>query len=339
MIEHMNPQEINVCPSLLIEGHSTYSPAALKQLFGGKKVSHILNYDSPATVESEHGRAVENAGRLSLSGAQPKFGLLLGADGQLRYARGKEQSTHILKPRPTGYQIVNHDYCAANENLTMQLASQVYGIETAANGLCFFRDGQMAYITRRFDVHEGGKYAQEDFASLMGWTKANGGSEFKYCKGSYEECADIIYKYVKSAAIDVLRFFRVVLFNFITLNDDAHLKNFSLICYGQQYRFAPAYDLINTSLQIYDPRLFALEKGLFKEGMHLSDTSQVSAREFIELGRRMKLPEKLVIQEIKRFSRRNEKADIMIARSFLSNEMKSIYLRGYHYRQTMISME
>lgn len=34
----------------------------------------------------------------------------------------------------------------------------VNGIETAANGLCFFRDGQMAYITRRFDVHPGGKY-------------------------------------------------------------------------------------------------------------------------------------------------------------------------------------
>ena len=47
----------------------------------------------------------------------------------------------------------------------MQLASQVYRIETAANGLCFYENEEAAYITRRFDIHSGGKYMQEDFAS------------------------------------------------------------------------------------------------------------------------------------------------------------------------------
>lgn len=42
-------------------------------------------------------------------------------------------------------------YCPANEHLTMQLAAQVYGIETAANTVCFFKDGEMAYLTKRFD--------------------------------------------------------------------------------------------------------------------------------------------------------------------------------------------
>ncbi|MBD9092015.1 MAG: type II toxin-antitoxin system HipA family toxin, partial [Bacteroides oleiciplenus] len=32
-----------------------------------------------------------------------------------------------------------------------------------------------------------------------------------------------------------------------TLNDDAHLKNFSLINKDEEYRLSPAYDLINTS--------------------------------------------------------------------------------------------
>lgn len=332
----MNQQEIKVCPSLLLDGHSGYSPAALKNLFDGRRVSHILNFDSPTSSNTDGRAAVNNVGRLSLSGAQPKFGLVLDESGVLRYSEEGEQSSYILKPRPTGYQIINHDYCAANENLTMQIASQVYGIETAANGLCFFRNGQMAYITRRFDVYPGGKYAQEDFASLMGLTKANGGSDFKYNNGSYEECAEIIRKYVKSAPVDILRFFKVILFNFITLNDDAHLKNFSLISDGREYHLSPAYDLVNTSLQLYESRIFALDKGLFKEGMRLTDTRQVTADDFLELGKRMGLPEKLVFQELNRFTAPNKKADAMIERSFLSEDLKHSYMAGYHYRQSMI---
>ncbi|MCC8071880.1 MAG: HipA domain-containing protein [Bacteroidales bacterium] len=334
----MNSKEIHVCPSLLIEGHTTYCNQALKRLFDGKAVSHILDFDSPTFTDYSGLKASSNVGRLSLSGAQPKLGLLLGEQGTLRYSTEKEQSTYILKPRPIGYQLINHDYCAANEHLTMQMASQIYGIETAPNGICFFRDGEMAYITRRFDVYSKGKYALEDFASLMGLTKANGGSDFKYNNGSYEDCAEIIRKFVKAAPVDILRFFKVVLFNFITLNDDAHLKNFSLISYGKEYRLSPAYDLINTSLQIYEPRIFALDRGLFKEGMHLTDTRQVSADDFIELGRRIGLPQKIVMQEIKRFSSPNPKADALIGRSFLSADLKRAYLRSYHYRQTMIQL-
>lgn len=332
----MNPEEITVCPSLLKEGYSTYSPSARRQLFDGKKISHVLKISSPGS-NSEGGRdAVMSVGRLSLSGAQPKFGLVIGADGELRLSQADEQSTYILKPRPIGYQIINSDYCAANEHLTMQMASQVYGILTAANGLCYFSDGEMAYITRRFDVYPGGKYAQEDFASLMGMTKANGGSDFKYLNGSYEECADVIRRYVKGYVIDILRFFKLVLFNFITLNDDAHLKNFSLLSDGREYHLSPAYDLINTSLHLYEPRIFALEKGLFKEGMGLSDTRWITMADFMEFGRRIGLPEKLAREEIELFSAPNSKADALINRSFLSDELKESYISSYHYRQSML---
>ncbi|MBD5357908.1 MAG: HipA domain-containing protein [Bacteroides sp.] len=328
--------EITCCPSLLTDGFSTYSPAALKVLFDRRNVSHILDFSSPTSSNSDGKEALKNTGRLSLSGAQSKFGLVLDKNNKLRYSIENEQSSYILKPRPTGYQIINHDFCAANENLTMQLASQIYGIETAANGLCMFKDGQMAYITKRFDVHPNGKYAQEDFASLMGLTKANGGSDFKYCNGSYEECGEIIKKYVKSAMVDLLRFFRVIIFNFISLNDDAHLKNFSLINDGQEYHLSPAYDLVNTSLQVYEPRIFALDNGLFKEGMYLSDTHQVSSKDFEEFGRRIGLPQKVINQEILRFTTPNGKADALINRSYLSPIMKKYYLSSYHYRQSMI---
>lgn len=330
--------EINCCPSLLIEGYTTYSPSAIKRLFDGKNVSPILPFASPKSNTADSKEAIKNAGRLSLSGAQPKFGLIIDHSGQLRYSRFDEQSTYILKPRPTGYHLINHDYCASNEHVTMQIAAQAYGIETAANALCFFADGEMAYITRRFDVSPSGKYAQEDFASLMGLSRSNGGSDFKYSNGSYEECAEIIRKYVKTASIDILRFFRVILFNFITLNDDAHLKNFSLISDGNEYHLSPAYDLVNTALQIYEPRIFALDQGLFKEGMKLSDTHQVCRGDFVEFGRRIGLPAKLVEKEINRFTIPNDTAEALIRRSFLSDELKEIYLISYHYRQKMLTI-
>ncbi|EKN23857.1 hypothetical protein HMPREF0999_04319, partial [Parabacteroides sp. D25] len=205
---------------------------------------------------------------------------------------------------------------------TMQIAAQVYGIETAANGLCFFNNDEAAYLTRRFDVHDGRKYQQEDFAALMGYTKANGGSDYKYCNGSYEECAEVIQKYVKAARIDLLRFFRLIVFNFISLNDDAHLKNFSLINRGNEYRLSPAYDLINTSLHLTEPRIFALDKGLFKEGMNLGDTHQVGRKDFEEFGRRIGLGGKLIKRELDEFVKEKPLVQVLIDRSFLSEELK-----------------
>ncbi len=43
-----------------------------------------------------------------------------------------------------------------NEHLSMQIARQVFGIETAENALMFFKNGAPAYITKSFDVKEGG---------------------------------------------------------------------------------------------------------------------------------------------------------------------------------------
>jgi toxin-antitoxin system, toxin component, hipA family len=329
---------ITVCPSTLQPGHTTYSPEALAALFDGKPISHILPFDSPESPDSDGQEAVNNAGRLSLSGAQPKSGVILDSDSALRYSSKEEQSTYILKPKPTGYHIINHEACAANENLTMQLANQVYGIPTAKNGMCFFADGQSAYITRRFDINGGKKLAQEDFATLMGFTRNNAGSDYKYSRGSYEECGEIIKKHVNKdyVAEDLLTFFTLVLFNFLTLNDDAHLKNFSLLETADGYRLSPAYDLVNTSLQIRQPEIFALKNGLFKEGMVLCDTRPVRYSDFEEFGRRLGLESETVRREIGRLIEPNAKADELIDNSFLSTALKEKYKTSYHYRQGLL---
>lgn len=331
--------ELNVCPSTLQEGFTTYSPDALKTLFDGKKVSHILDFDSPNNESADYREYAQNVGRISLSGVQPKASLILNADGQLARPSENEHGTYILKPAPSSYALIDRKYCPANENLTMQLARQVYHIETAANALCFFRDGEAANICRRFDVGpDGSKFQQEDFASLAGLTSANGGSDYKYSNLSYEECADIIRRYVKASPVEILKFFRIVVFNYLTLNDDAHLKNFSLINRGDgEYHLAPAYDLINTSLHLRMPRIFALDKGLFKEGMHLSDTRTIERHDFEEFGRRIGLSERLVNRELDIFASCQPLAEQLISRSFLSEDLKHHYLQSYNYRRITLN--
>lgn len=329
-------KDLTVCPSILQEGYDTYSPIARRTLFDGHAVSHIFSEPSPDTGTVEANEAVKSVGRISLSGAQPKFSIVVD-DDKLRYIREGEQGTFILKPRPTAYQIINRDFCVANEHVTMQIASQVYGIETAANAICFFNDGTPAYITRRFDVHSKGKYKQEDFAALLGYTKDNAGSNYKYDKASYEECAEIIHKYVKATLVDIRRFFRIILFNFVTLNDDAHLKNFSLIERNGEYRLSPAYDLINTSLQLMNPHIFALDKGLFKEGMVFSDTHTISRSDFEEFGKRIGLPIKVIKQEIDMFAAEQPLVKELLGRSFLSPSLQKQYWMAFDYRRKMLN--
>lgn len=330
--------ELSVCPSTLHEGFNTYSPSACRHLFDGRTVSPILDFDSPNSDNTDNEAYLRNVGRISLSGVQPKASMVLSADNRLISPGENERGTYILKPAPSSYALLNRRYCPANEHLTMQLAAQVYQIETAPNGLCFFRDGEAAYLCRRFDIGPNGqKYSQEDFASLAGLTNANGGSDYKYSNLSYEECADIIRRYVKAAPVEILKFFRIIVFNYLTLNDDAHLKNFSLINRGDgEYHLAPAYDLINTSLHLRLPRIFALDRGLFKEGMELSDTRTVCRADFEEFGRRIGLAERLIKRELDFFAAEYPMAQNLIERSLLSEELKRSYSLSYRYRQVTL---
>jgi len=120
---------IQVCPSTLKEGFDSFSPTAVRKFLGGKRVSPILPFESLSSGEA----FVENKGRLSLSGAQEKYSAVIDK-GVFRLTEKGERGTYILKPKLTGFD--NRDFSPANENLTMQIASQVYGIETAENAVC-----------------------------------------------------------------------------------------------------------------------------------------------------------------------------------------------------------
>ncbi|MCQ2336093.1 MAG: HipA domain-containing protein [Paludibacteraceae bacterium] len=258
---------IEKCPSLLVSGYKKYSPKALRTLFYGKNVSPLLDFslDEDSLNVDE---AQQNMKNISISGAQEKLSAVIDG-GKIRLSYDGEQGTHILKPAPVDI-ISERKQIPMNEHLTMQIANQVYGIDTAANGLCFDVGGHPVYITKRFDIApDGTKYHQEDFCSLIGKTESNGGSEFKY-DGSYLDIANAIRKYVPAWQIAMEHFFKLVVFNYIYANGDAHLKNFSVLDNGNEMKLAPAYDLINTMVHINGTD-FGLKFG-FSETFDKSDT-------------------------------------------------------------------
>ncbi len=136
-------EKIEVCPSTLKRGFDTYSPEARRRLFDGRAVSHILPFDSPNHDSDEKTNYVRQVGRISLSGVQPKGGLVIGDNGFLAQPAEGQRSRYILKPVPSSYALLAREFCPANEHVTMQLAAQVYGIETAdaesGHGVYFLR--------------------------------------------------------------------------------------------------------------------------------------------------------------------------------------------------------
>ena len=332
----MSMEELKYCPSTLAEGFHTYSPAALRRLFNGKKVSHILPYDAPEKNEADTEQFLENRKRISISGVQEKFSLIIDKN-KLRLTKEGECGTHILKPIPRDLKKVN--LVPANEHLTMQIAAQVYGINTAACGLIFFKGGDPAYITKRFDVKpDGSKWGKEDFATLAGKTSLNAGSNFKY-EFSYEEIGGLIKKYVPAWRVEMDKYFSLVVFNYLFSNGDAHLKNFSLLeSESCDYFLSPAYDLINTGLHVDDAD-FALNKGLFADGF-MSETFKKSLHpglaDFIEFAGRIGIDTVRAEKILLSFTIKQEKVEDLVRRSFLPMSAQKGYLQEYSARRNRL---
>lgn len=332
----MNLQELDRCPGTLAAGFSTYSPGCLRNLFHGKKVSHILPYDPPQQNEEVEVLFLENRKRISISGVQEKLSLVLEKN-RLRLTKVGEQGTYLLKPIPRDLRKV--DQVPANEQLTMQIARQVYGLPTAENALIFFKNGAPAYLTKRFDVKEdGGKWGKEDFATLAGKSKDNAGANFKY-EYSYEEAGLLIQKYVSAWRVEIEKYFSLVLFNFLFSNGDAHLKNFSLLESSKgDYLLSPAYDVLNTKMHVDDSD-FALSKGLFADDYKTEQyklNRHPTTRDFEEFGKRIGISESRVQKIMRPYLERQPLMEMLISRSFLTEANKNGYLMMYQTKRNYL---
>ncbi|NBB30278.1 type II toxin-antitoxin system HipA family toxin [Cellulophaga sp. BC115SP] len=294
-------------------------------MFEGRKVSPILPYLSPVGNLETDELFQENHTRISVSGVQEKFSVLLEKN-RLRLVNEGERGAYILKPIPsTGKNTV---LMPANEHLTMQMARQVFEIETAENALIFFQNEQPAYLTKRFDLKkDGSKWAKEDFASLAGRTPQTHGTHYKY-QGNYLELFAILKKYVPAYSIEAPKLWKLLLFNYLFSNGDAHYKNFSLIeTELGDFRLSPAYDLLNSRLHINDGD-FALEEGLLPKTIAKGKIHE----QFFTLAQEAQIPEKTIERIFTFMLNQSEKVLPLIEASFLPEKTKRNYWQAYQTR-------
>ena len=327
----MNIPEIKHCLGTLAEGHDAYSRTCLQRMFDGRRINHFLPYLSPATKEGDTTAIfLQSRTRTSISGVQEKFSLVLKKN-KLALIDDGEQGQYILKPIPSFGK--NAELMPANEHLTMQIARQVYGIETAENALIFFKDGEIAYLTRRFDYDKkGNKLAKEDFASLSGKMPQTHSEHYKY-QGNYLDLFEIMKKYLPAYRVEAMKLFQLIVFNYLFSNGDAHLKNFSLLETPLgDFRLSPAYDLLNTRLHIEDSE-FALEDELLPRNLHKGGIKN----HFHLLAEKADLSSSQSEKIIDKMLSKTEQVEYLISCSFLNEKAKRTYLQHYHWRIKRLS--
>jgi serine/threonine-protein kinase HipA len=245
--------------------------------------------------------------RIAVTGVQPKLSLDLerNAAGQRLTIVGL-WGRYILKPQNTQFKAMPEV-----EDLTMHLA-ELFKIKTCQHALIRVGDGALAYIAKRFDRVGNAKIHMEDFCQLGGFQ-----TEQKY-DSSYERCGKLITNYCSNSGLDLLTYFEILVFCFLSGNSDMHMKNFSILYQGDEIVLSPAYDLINSAL-VYP-------KDKDDVAMLLSGRkSKIKLKDFENLAKSLGLSEKVFQRVIGKFTSAQDKVFALIDRSFLDDEFKDIY--------------
>lgn len=279
--------------------------------------------------------AIRKGQRNSISGVQSKV-LLSLVDGE--FAVVESGGDFILKPVPEDSHARFAPDIPANENITMEIASRLFKIRTAENKCVRFADGEIAYLTRRFDRRNGASVRQEDLCQIACRSEETHGESYKY-DFSYEEMAGLIRMACPASRVELPKVFRQIVFDYIFGNGDAHLKNFS-VCESDlgDYAMTPAYDLLNTMLH-YPGDLTFMALSLFKDPDFMTPEFErlgyYSTPDFVALGAAYGLDEEAVLGILDEFRLRRPQVEEMVAGSLLSDSAKEEYLRIFNDRLTM----
>lgn len=213
-------------------GKSLYSEKGLNLLSQNLESLELLAY----TAAEQRAEAMARATKLSIQGVQPKISAILNIK-EGKFELVDNGGKFILKPQ-------HHIYpqLPENEDVTMRMAKAA-GIDVPLHGMIWSKDKSLTYFIKRFDrVGHKDKISVEDFAQLGGLSR-----ETKY-NYSMEKLVGLIDEYCTFPVIQKARLLRLVLFNFITGNEDMHLKNYSVIRNEDKIELSPAYDLLNSTI-------------------------------------------------------------------------------------------
>lgn len=294
------------CYKPLSDGEVDYHKGCARKIFESAIVP-VLPY-TRANIK-ELAREIV-AASTTVTGVQAKLSLDIsrGKAGEAqRFTIVGLWGKYILKPQTDRFANLPE-----NEDLTMHMA-EAAGIKTVPHSLIRFADGELCYITQRIDrTRQGGKIAMEDMCQLSERL-----TEDKY-KGSYERIAKLIRQHSAAPLLDVVNFWEVVVFSWLTGNADMHLKNFSLYRPADNYMLAPAYDLLSTALAMpEDDEELALTLNGKKKRIRRDDFEKA----MLENG----MKDSAIAKLFDRFSKSVPKWHRLINESFLPKALQKAY--------------
>jgi serine/threonine-protein kinase HipA len=302
----MNKATCHICLQPLKNGEELYHTTCCEKLF--ESPCHPAFPYTWEELNELAARIVRH--HVTVPGVQPKLSMHLERDGgrkDSRFTLVGLEGGYILKPP-----VMKYPEMPELEHLTMRMAG-CFGIATAECGLISLDAGKLAYVTRRMDRKGEVKLHMEDMCQLTDRL-----TEQKY-RGSMEQVGKVILRHCDNALLDVLRFFELAIFSFLTGNSDMHLKNFSLLYLpGGAVSLSPAYDLLPTKLLLpQDEEDSALTINGRKR--------KLTRYDFMHLAESLRLTEKQTANTFGRFSARLDAAYPVIERGCCTPEMKGRY--------------
>ena len=304
------------CYKELEPGEVDFHKSCCKKFFG-THTAPSLDY-TRAQMDELAAQVIRS--QTTLIGVQPKLSLNLDKhkDSQKLTIVGL-WGDYIFKPQTERFAMLPE-----NEDLTMHLA-EIAKIKIVPHTLIRMKDGSIGYLTKRIDRKaDGEKIAMEDMCQL---TERQ--TEHKY-RSSYEQIGKAIRKYSTNAQLDMVDFLELVYFSWLTGNNDMHLKNFSLYSPAGEPVLTPAYDLLNAAISNpVDDKELALNLNGKKKRMKDAD--------FRNAYRTCGVPEIVFDRVKKKYVDLLPKFEEEIHASFLSDEIKTLYIELLHRRHAQSS--
>ena len=295
------------CYKELNEGKKDFHKACSKKMFGTPSVPEL-----PYTRENLTDLAKQVIrSQTTLTGVQAKLLLDINKGGRNetdRFTIVGLWGRYILKPQTDRFA-----HLPELEDLTMHLA-ELAKLQVVPHSLIRFADGVLCYITRRIDrTATGDKLPMEDMCQLTERL-----TEHKY-KGSYEQIAKAIQRFSAVPKLDMVNYWELVVFSWITGNADMHLKNFSLYSKEQgKYVLTPAYDMLSTALVMpEDTEELALTLNGKKRKIKKTD--------FVTSMKASGLDEKVINNIFAKLAKVKDRWFAFIDLSFLPDEMKEAF--------------
>jgi serine/threonine-protein kinase HipA len=296
---------MNKCPITYMPcGELAYSEKGLKLLASGLSRLKQLEY----TAEEQRKEAFYRSSKMSVQGIQPKLSAVLNIKEE-KFDLVNKSGRYLLKPQHDVY-----PQMPENEDLTMRLAKSI-DLDVPLHGMIWAKDNTLTYFIKRFDRKgQKDRIPVEDFAQLAGLSRD---TKYNY---SMEGVVKLINAHCTFPALEKVKLFKLVLFSFVTGNEDMHLKNFSIINRDGIIELSPCYDLLNTSIELENA---SEEMALTLKGRKNNLSKEILINYFG--GERCELNDRVITKTVQAIFDAKPVWIEEIHNSFLSDEMKEKY--------------